>query len=135
MTIFCTALCSCNIIPVPNMVQMRRFQITAAISFPDRLAFGQTLSCCNVDLTLEDASIAILVTAVAHKICLAILKEQRRIDASLIHKYRLRPLPVNIIGIYIEVFVIGIVRSHHVETSLVITDRRCKHSAGAVDTL
>ena len=42
---------------------------------------------------------------------------------------------MNVIGIYIEIFLGGIVVGHHVETALVETDGGGKHAAGAVDIL
>ena len=84
---------------------------------------------------MENTALAVLIASVTHEICLAILKEQGRIDASLIHENRLRPLTVNIIGIHIKVLVICIICGHHVKASLMVTDRWCKDTAGAVDTL
>ena len=42
---------------------------------------------------------------------------------------------MNVIGIYIEIFLGGIVVGYHVETALVETDGGSKYTAGAVDVL
>ena len=131
MAIFRTTFCNHEIIPVPKMIHMRWFNITAAASLPDRSAFCQTFSGCDIDLTLENTASSIwFIRSIADKINFVSFKIQRRINTALIHKNGIRPFAVDIVCIDIKIFLIGIVVGNHIEPSVMEADRRCEHPAG-----
>ena len=122
------------IVPV-YVVHVRAFQIASAGALPDHFGGRELSAGGNVDLTLDNAALAVLVGTVADKIASAVLKEEGGVDAVLIHHDGIRPLSADIIRIHIKVLLGGIVVGHHVESALMETDGGGKYAAGAVDVL
>ena len=135
MSIFRAALCSHQIIPVSNMIQMGRFQKTASVSAPDLNGFCQLFAGFHIDLTLENSRIPLLIIPVAGKVYLSIVKQKRRIDTSLINEDGFRPVSGKIFRPDIKVLVKCIVVRHHIEASVMITKRRCKYTSGTGNSM
>ena len=76
MTVLCAALCRHKIVFSVYLINVGAFKITSARTFPYRLAVGELFACCNVDLALHNAALAVVVLSVADKECSAVLKVQ-----------------------------------------------------------
>ncbi len=135
MTVFCAALCGHEIVVVPDFIHMRTFQITSAGALPNPLAFSQLFAGFDIDFTLNDTVDILLVMTVADEIGMAVLKIKGRINAVLVHLNGLGPFPVNVIGIYIEIFEGGIVVCNHIKPSVMVSDGWGEYAAGTANLM
>ena len=112
---------------------MRTFEKPSAGALPDTSAWCELSAGDYVDLALNDSSGTVIVGAVADEINTPIVKQQGRVNASLIDEDRIRPFAVDVVRSYIKILMCRVICGHEVKPAVVEADRWCKYSAGAVD--
>ena len=128
VSIFRTALCCHQIIPVANVIHMRAFQIPSTCTLPYRSCIRKLTSGGHIYLTLIDHTFSICIGTIAYKIYMSLIKQKRRIDTVLLHNHRLGPIPIYIICINVIILIGRIIVSNHIEPSFMKPDRRRKYA-------
>ena len=128
VAVFRAPLCRHEIVAAIQVIHMGAFQKSPSGALPYGLGGGQLLSGLNVYLALDHSTVALIIGAVGDKVHMTLIKEERGVDAPLIYKDGVRPLPVYVVGIHIEVLMGGVVGGDHVEPPVVEADSGGKHS-------
>ena len=61
------------------------------------------------------------------------IEQKRRVNTILVYCNRIRPFPVNVIGINIEIFIGRIIVGNHVKTTFMVTNGGGKYTTGGAD--
>ena len=122
VTVFRAALSSHEVVSAADLVHMRGFEVSSARTAPDIFACGKLFACFNIDLALGNSLNAVIVSAVADKISMTVIKEERGVDSALLDYNRFGPFAIDIVREDVKVFTCRGVCCHHVESSVVESD-------------
>ena len=89
MSIFCATLCKKQIIFSIQLVNMRSLRTDSAASMTDTYTFGQLFSCVWIDFTHKNSIPVIFISGSRGEVNIFTIKQQSRINPSLINPYRL----------------------------------------------
>ena len=115
-----------EIVPSVFFVNMRSLGITTACSVPQYFALSQLFPCHWINLAKHDP------IRIGDHVALAVLKEERRVNSSLLQIDRLRPRSFRILSGHKEIASRGDIRGDHVICPIIIADRGGEDSAGRI---
>ena len=98
--IFCTTLCKQQIVFSIQLINMRSLRTDSTAAMADTHALRQLFSRVWINFAHKNTISALFVSGRRSKVNILTVKQQGRINSSLVNPYRLRPLSINITGMY-----------------------------------
>ena len=135
MSIFCATLCKKQIIFSIQLVNMRSLRTDSAASMTDTYTFGQLFSCVWIDFTHKNSIPVIFISGSRGEVNIFTIKQQSRINPSLINPYRLWPFLINIAGMYNQMSLMWHIGSGHKKLTVMVTEHRRINSAWRPNTV
>ena len=110
---------------------MRSLRAFAAGTVPNALCLAQLCAGLKINLKLSDAVVAVFVRMCTGVIHLAVrIPEQRRVNALMVDPDRVGPLAADVICPHKKIAAACHIRRDHIESAVVVADRRRKNTAG-----